>query len=121
MYKHTLSCLLPNRCEIVTRERKETARETLNCGTSSESLVSSYIFHARLIQGRLSPRPRARAPKSLTAHCLPLTQLTDSSLLGVENFRRYIFFGSPRNSSNAIHVAFMLSFAYLKIQQYILF
>ena len=49
-----------------------------------------------------------------------LSLLTDHRLLGVENFRPYIFW-TPTHSSNAIHIAFLLFLVYLKTQLHILF
>ena len=85
-------------------------RFTPGGNTSSESLASLCFFHRRLIEGRLSawsclPHFQGLAPKTFCSHCL---LLTDCSLLGVENFHHYIFFGYLHNSSNAIHVAFTL-------------
>ena len=55
----------------------------------------------------------------IMCHCSLLTVLT--WLLRVENFHHYIFFRTPRHSSYTIHVAFPLSFVYLKTQLHILF
>ena len=64
--------------------------------------------------------PGLASKNGVTNHYLPLTLLTDFSLLRVENFC-FIFFGSLRNSSNAVHETFLLSFVLFKTQPHILF
>ena len=81
------------------RERESwSPRKTLGRNTSSERLSSSYFFHGRLIQGRIStrglPSPLASAQNGGTCllGCLP-TYYPLRLIAGVENFCRYRFFG----------------------------
>ena len=76
--------------------------------SSLESLASLGFFHGRLIQGRLTNRG------ILTSGIAPKTAwlLTDCSLIGVENFRCYIFFGHIRTlptQSRDIYAVFCYS------------
>ena len=123
--------------ETERRRRRERVRGELRYDifrfTSPESNASSCIFHGRLIQGQVSNRihhdPWASSQNGLNVHCLLLILLnadwllssTDRRTLGFENFRHYIFFRLIRNSSYATHVAFPLSFVYLKARLHIPF
>ena len=50
------------------RERVRTARETLGCNSSSESLTFSWFFHGRLVQATLQSKAASLpvlAPKTV--------------------------------------------------------
>ena len=99
IYKNINSLCIPKSWRNWLRERERKRETDLLRSTPyleiytrwwyiSASFASSYFFHGRLTQGRLSTRShrihrstRARARNGVTAHCLPLTLLTADWLL----------------------------------------
>ena len=112
------------------RERDERERErerAKNCKVLHQveiHIPRALIFWAYLtVKGCIAILGGLAMAQNSVTSASPHTAylLTASCLSEDENFCSYIFFRTTAHSSNAIHVAFPLSFVYLKTQEHILF